>query len=727
MERTDLRMPALALAAWAGGLCGGLLPGWVALAAVVVGLALAGVRRSLALAAAALVLAAVAASALLREAQLERAPVTELAGQRAQVSAEGVVVSDPRATHGFEEGVAVRVSLRELTGRGATHRLRAPVLVFGDQTWADVRLGARVRLDGRLAPADGTDVAAVLGATGEPEPVSGPDVWWRAAEAVRGSLRDSVAQRPADQRALVPALVVGDDAALDPQLGEDFRATGMTHLLAVSGTNLTLVVGFLLVLGRWCGVRGRAHYVVGAVGIVGFVLLARTEPSVVRAAAMGAVALVGMGVDGRRRGPRALGVAVLTLLLLDPGLATTVGFALSAVATAGILLVAPGLRDALARWLPRWVAEAVAIPLAAQLACTPLVAAISSQVSLVAVAANLAAAPAVGPATVLGLAGGLVGLVAEPVGRLLGAGAGWCAAWLVEIARQGAALPVPAVDWGTTPWALALLTVLVVALTLVLPTLLRRPATGLGCGCLVAVLVLVRIPVAGWPPDGWVVVACDVGQGDALAVQTGPGSAVVVDAGPDPALVDRCLDRLGVERVPLLVLTHPHADHVDGTAGVVEGREVGEVETHDDTAYGVARTVGEATLQVLWPPPGHVVDNPNDASVVLLVEVRGVRVLLTGDVEPPSQLALQRTWPDLAVDVVKVPHHGSRFQDTDWLLGLGASVAVVSAGADNDYGHPAPETLAAFEGAGVDLLRTDLDGDVAVVVEDGGIAVATTR
>ena len=437
--------------------------------------------------------------------------------------------------------------------------------------------------------------------------------------------------------------------------------------------------------------------------------------------------LVGMGVDGRRRGPRALGVAVVALLLLDPGLATTVGFALSAVATAGILLVAPGLRDALARWLPRWVAEAVAVPLAAQLACTPLVAAISGQVSLVAVAANLAAAPAVGPATVLGLAGGLVGLAAEPVGRLLGAGAGWCAAWLVEVARRGAALPVPAVDWGTSPWALALLTVLVVALTLLLPTVLRRPATGLGCGCLVAVLVLVRMPVAGWPPAGWVVVACDVGQGDALAVHTGPGSAVVVDAGPDAALVDRCLDRLGVERVPLLVLTHPHADHVDGVAGVVEGRQVAQVETHTDTAYAATRTVGQATLQVLWPPPGHVVDNPNDASVVLLVEVRGVRVLLTGDIEPPSQLALQRTWPDLAVDVVKVPHHGSRFQDTDWLLGLGASVAMVSAGADNDYGHPAPETLAAFEGADVDVLRTDLDGDVAVVVEDGGIAVATTR
>ena len=727
MERTDLRMPALALAAWAGGLCGTLLPAWSGVVPVAAGLVLSAVRRSAALAAATLVLAAVAASAVLRQAQIEAAPVAGLAQQRAQVTGEGVVVADPRATHGFEEGVAVRVSLREVTGRGATHRLRASVLVFGDPGWADVRLGSRVRVEGRLAPAEGSHEAAVLTASAEPVTLAPPDAWWRAAEAVRASIRESVTGRPADQRALVPALVVGDDRELDPGLAEDFRATGMTHLLAVSGTNLTLVVGFLLVLGRWCGVRGRGHYVVGAVGIVGFVLLARTEPSVVRAAAMGTVALVGMGVDGRRRGPRALGVAVVVLLLIDPGLATTVGFALSAVATAGILLVAPGLRDALARWLPRWVAEAVAVPLAAQLACTPLVAAISGQVSVVAVAANLAAAPAVGPATVLGLAAGLAGLVAEPLGRVLGTVAGWSAAWLVEVAERGASVPLPAVGWGTGPWALALLTLLVVVLVVVLPPLLRRPSTGLGCGCLVAVLVLVRLPVAGWPPAGWVLVACDVGQGDALAVRTGPGSAVVVDTGPDPALVDRCLDRLGVEQVPLLVLTHPHADHVDGLPGVEEGRRVGAVETHDDAPYAATRVVGDATLQVLWPPPGQVVENPNDASVVLLVEVRGVRLLLTGDVEPPSQLALDRAWPGLAADVVKVPHHGSRFQDTDWLLGLGARLGLVSAGDDNDYGHPAPETLAALEGAGVDVHRTDLEGDVAVVVEDGGIAVATTR
>ena len=236
---------------------------------------------------------------------------------------------------------------------------------------------------------------------------------------------------------------------------DDFRTTGLTHLLAVSGTNLTLVVGFGLVVARWLRVRGRWLYVVGAAGIAGFVLVARAEPSVLRAAVMGTVALVGMGANGRDRGTRALGVATVVLLLLEPGLASAIGFALSVLATAGILLLAPGWRDALARWLPRWLAEAVAVPAAAQLACTPLIAAISGQVSLVAVLANLLAAPAVGPATVLGLLGGLLTLVAPPLGRLVGAGAGWCVAWIVEVARQMASLPTPAVGWGSGPVAIA--------------------------------------------------------------------------------------------------------------------------------------------------------------------------------------------------------------------------------------------------------------------------------
>jgi len=190
--------------------------------------------------------------------------------------------------------------------------------------------------------------------------------------------------------------------------------------------------------------------------------------------------------------------------------------------------------------------------------------------------------------------------------------------------------------------------------------------------------------------------------------------------------------------VPLLVLTHFHADHVDGLTGVYAGRRVGEVDVtsvRDPTeratyvagvagetvtaAYGSTRRVGDVTLQVLGPPPGvTAAGGPNNASVVLLVQVRGVRVLLTGDVEPEAQAALARAWPGLDVDVLKIPHHGSRFQDLGFLGGLHARVAIASVGADNDYGHPSPEVLDPLAGAGARVFRTDRDGTVVVVAGD---------
>ncbi|WP_240641429.1 ComEC/Rec2 family competence protein [Nocardioides ferulae] len=766
----DLRMPLLGAVAWAGALVAWLLPTWVAAAVVatLTPVAAVGLRRAprargggrpwrstgtATALGALLVLAAAVSVTLVRQHQVAGNPVAALAEQRAVVTVEATVTSDPRPlVGGFAERVLLRAEVRRVHGRGAAYALATPVLVIADPAWSDVALGSTVQASGRLDEADDGDLAAVLVAQGEPTVRAPPDVWWRAAGAVRGSLREAVAHRPAEQRALVPALVVGDDAAVGPDLAEDFRTTGLTHLLAVSGTNLTLLVGSLLVVGRWCGVRGRWTYLVGALGITGFVLLARTEPSVLRAAVMGAVALVGLGVNGRDRGLRTLGVAVVVLLLADPSLSVSPGFALSVLATAGILVLGPPWRDALARWLPRWAAEAIAVPAAAQLACTPVVAALSGEVSLVAVASNLLAAPAVGPATVLGLLAGLLGLVSDPVAQVVGTGAGWCVGWIVLVARWGADLPTAAIDWGTGPVALAALTALTVVIGVGGPWLLGRRSVGVACCLVAAAVVGLRPPSPGWPAAAWVVAMCDVGQGDALVLNAGHGAGVVVDAGPDPAAVDECLDRLDVARVPLLVLTHFHADHVDGLPGVLEGREVVAIETtsrldpaggvHEtlDTAleaglgptiapYGQTRTVGDVSLQVLWPTSPEPVAGPgdgsraNDDSVVLLAEVRGVRVLLTGDVEPPAQARLAAAYPDLAVDVLKLPHHGSSHQDLDWLASLSAAAVLVSVGADNDYGHPSGTVLDALESAGAAVHRTDLDGDVVVSGVPGQLEV----
>lgn len=747
-QRLDLRMPALGAAAWLGAIAGTQVTGvaLVLVLAAATGLAVAvgwwvgdaGARQALG----ALLLVALTAAgiAALHVARTAANPVADLAREGAAVTVEGTVTSDARTVQGgYADQLVWRLTVERVTGRGRTTTLRAPVLVLAAATSRPPPLGSTVRARGTLVASDGEDLAALLRARGDPEVLAEPGVWWRGAAHVRAGLRESVAHRPEAQRALVPALVSGDDAEVPVEVQDAFRTTGLTHLLAVSGTNLTLIVGFLLAVAGWARVRGRGLAVVAAAGIVGFVLLARTEPSVLRAAVMGTVGLLAMGVGGPHRALRALGGAVLVLVLVDPRLAVSAGFGLSVLATAGILLLAPRWRDALARWLPRWLAEAVAVPAAAQLACTPLVAAISGRVSLVAVVANLLAAPAVGPATVLGLAGGLLTLVWAPLGRLVGTLASWCVAWLVEVAERGAALPTAAVGWGTGPLALVVLTALTLAVAVSGPWVLRRPTTAVAAVVVMVVAVLVRPPTLGWPPGDWVLVACDVGQGDALAVRAGPRSAVVVDAGPDPAAVDRCLDDLGVEQVPLVVLTHFHADHVDGIEGVLRGREVGRVVTTtlldppggvhevEDAApstsvtAGTTYAVGGVRLQVLWPPPGPPETGPgdgstaNEASVVLLVETGGLRLLLTGDLEPEGQAALARALPGLEVDVLKLPHHGSAHQDEDWLLSLHAAVVLVSVGADNDYGHPAESALAPLREAGAEVARTDQRGDLAVL------------
>jgi len=664
------------------------------------------------------------------------------------------VRSDPVLARGRHASyVHLRAVLLEVSARGRQVRLRAPVVVIADASWAGVRLDSRLRVAGRLDRASGNDLAAVLIARGPPTVVARPGRLLAAVDRVRAGIREAVAPQPPAPRALVPALVDGDDGGLSDDVAADFRTTGLTHLLAVSGTNLTLIVGFLLVLARWVGVRARGLLAVGVLGVVGFVLLARTEPSVLRAAVMGSVALVGLGPGGRERGLRALGVAVVALLLVDPWLARSLGFALSVCATAGILLFAPPWRDALSRWLPRWAAEAFAVPLAAQLACTPLVAAVSGQVSLVAVGANLVVAWAVGPATVLGLLGGLLALAWLPLGQLVATPAAWCARWIVAVAQTGADLPIAAVAWAPGWFSLALLTVACGVVALTLGTILARRGLVVGFAGVLVVVLLVPLPTPGWPPRHWALVACDVGQGDGLVLNVGHHSAVVVDAGPDPHLMDRCLDRLGVKAVPLVVISHFHADHVDGLPGVFPGRRVGRIETSpvpdpDGGArlvrsvaeragvpvravqYGESTVVGPVRWQVLGPVRLDYPDSdspPNDASVVMLVEVRGVRMLLMGDEERPSQADLRRTTTDLRADVLKVAHHGSSKQDADLVEGLGARLAVISVGVGNDYGHPAPSTLRLLRDAGMQVRRTDLDGDVAVVVDEDGRIRSVTR
>lgn len=766
----DLRLPVLAVVAWASALVTLLLPPWVPLTGLALGalLVLWAGRRPVAPGRGRrlggvtawgwwVMAVGVVLVALLRLDAVHDNPVAELARERAAVQLTLVTSSDPVLRDGrFGPVVLLRATVEEVTGRGERHQHRAPVLVLAGEEWSGVELGSTVSAAGRLGPARGDDLAGVLHPRGPPVLTQPAGAWWRGAEAVRGGVREAVAERPVAPRTLVPALVAGDDGAMPQQVVDDFQVAGLTHLLAVSGTNLTLVVGALLILARWAGVRARGLLVVGLLGVVGFVLLARTEPSVVRAAAMGTVGLLAMGQHGRRHGTRALAAAVVALLLWDPWWALSVGFALSVLATAGILWLAPGWRDRMCRWLPRWVAEAVSVPLAAQVACTPVVATLSGQVSLVAVAANLLAAPAVGPATVLGLAGGVLALVWSPLGASVARPGSWCAGWIVTVAEHAAALPTAAVPWPAGVVGIAALTVLSAVVALGLAPVLARRRLSLALATALVVVLVAPAPRApgwlspGWPPEGWVMVACDVGQGDGLVLRTRAGEAVVVDAGPDPDAIDRCLDRLGVRRVPLVLLTHFHADHVAGLEGVLRGREVAGVETTAlrepasgaelvdrvaasagvpvrEAAYAETRELGGLRWQVVSPSVTSVAEGANDASVVLLAESRGVRMLLLGDQEQPAQQRLLRELGDLPVDALKVAHHGSADHEPGLLRATSPELAVISVGAGNDYGHPAPSLLAGLRGVGAEVARTDQVGDLAVVATGAGVELASRR
>ncbi|MGL5857642.1 MAG: ComEC/Rec2 family competence protein [Angustibacter sp.] len=748
---------------------------------------------------------AVVLAAALHQARSQEGQLLWLAHEAATVSAVGTVSGDPQPvrSRGDEraERVFVQVRVQSVQGRGRGSRAWGRIVVFGSSSWTSVRRGERVRFTGRLRPASpGEDVVATLAARGPPDRLAVASLVARVAEHVRAGLRTASTPLHPDARGLLPGLVVGDTSLQSADLQDDLRSTGLTHLSAVSGSNTTLVCALAFGLARVAGLGRRARVIGASLVLAGFVVLARPDPSVLRAAVMGAVGLLAV-VGGRRRiATGALAAAVLSLLALDPWMARSYGFSLSVLATLGLVISAEPWSNALSRWLPRWVAVALVVPLVAQVWCAPVLVLLTPWVSLSSWPANVLAAPLVAPATVLGLAAAVFSPVSSELAEALARVAGIPCHGIALIARSFAGW-----SWSRVPWfpgaagAGAMVVMLVAALGLLRwarsdvasPSATRQPWAGpdsvltvgteavraggwapragprrrrivLATVAAAAIAALAPLPHrlvrwsgAGWPGAGWAMVACDVGQGDALVLATAPGRAVLVDAGPDPRAIDSCLSRLAVRQLDAIVLTHFHADHVDGLLGALRGRRVGRiiVTIVDEPAAAARRvgalaarhrlpvervvdgstdTIGAVSWQVLWP--ARVVRDgsiANNASIVMLVRTRGVRLLLLGDIEPAAarQVAdrLRRDQSGAHVDVLKVAHHGSGRQDASLLAIARPRLAVISVGAGNDYGHPASSVIRSLTASGAAIARTDQHGDVAIGVDSGRLVLVTAR
>ncbi|MDQ4213137.1 ComEC/Rec2 family competence protein [Microbacterium sp. ASV81] len=637
-------------------------------------------------------------------------------------------------------------------------RLRVPVRIGvpADARSTTLGPGTVLRLTAQTKGTDpGERAALVLFAQGEVEHLSrgGP------IEVLAGDVRAAFIARsqrlPEPGSELLPGLAVGDVRAVSPDLDTAMKASGLSHLTAVSGSNLALVAGAGFGVVALLGGGRRIRVLVAATALAGFVVLVTPQPSVVRAAAMAGVAMLALLLGRPRAGLSVLLLAVTVLLLADPRLAAAPGFALSAAATAGLIVLAPPLARGLARWVPQPVALAIAVPLSAQLACGPIIALFAAQQSVVAVLANLLAEPASPIATVLGLFACLA-MPIPPLADLFAAAAWLPSAWIAQTATTTAALPLATIEApagiGT---ALVVTAVSAAVFWLIVPHPPLRPWLRVPAGGLIAVAVGAA---GGWAvlagpvtllqrPSDWSIAACDVGQGDAVLVRSA-GRTMLIDTGPDPDPLRRCLDGLGIARLDVLLLTHFDKDHAGAADALIGGADVvlhgpPGTASHErllgrlraggsrvvDAAAGMTGRLGGADWRVLWPrrdervfPPG------NDVGVIVEVEGGGVpRSVFLADLSAASQGMLRRIAHPHAYAVVKVAHHGSADQDPQLYADLRPALALISVGAGNDYGHPRQKTLDLLRSLRTPILRTDRRGTILVGQHDGSLRIWTER
>lgn len=600
-----------------------------------------------------------------------------------------------------------------------------------------------------------------------------------ALEGLRRSVAELLTRAlPEPQAGLATAMAIGLRDVVARDVSDDFRTAGLSHVVAISGWHIAMLGAVMSAL--LSGLSRRPRSVLVLLAIASYAVLAGASPGILRAAVMASVVIIARESGRRGQAAAALSLTCAGLLILDPKTITDIGFQLSAAATAGLLAWAAPLRDRLARRLPQqtpgWLLEALAVSLAAQAATLPIVLFHFGRLSLVAPLANLLVAPLVAPAMLLTavcvvcgaiIALGVPGLVLAPVtlvsALVIGA--------MVEIGRLTAGLPYANVE---LPEPFNMLGALASALAISLAVLrgrgrLRRsderpkrttnarsgwltPRRTAAVGGAVAMSVLLVVVTLARPDGRLHVTALDVGQGDAILVQGPTGGRVLIDAGPDP---DRLLALLDARipawdrRLDVVVLTHPHEDHVAGLALLLRRYRIGAIVESGmtgvgagDAAYrrelsGAGRTTKLVSagdrlwldgirMDVVWPRSiGVASATPqsgkeiNNTSIMLELGYGARRMLLTGDLEEevdPILLAdglAERAGDRL--DVLKVSHHGSRTATSDaFVKELRPRVALISVGSGNTYGHPSPATLARLESVGARVLRTDVDGVIDV-------------
>jgi competence protein ComEC len=638
-----------------------------------------------------------------------------------EVLVQGVVSSDPVETRPKVFGSRISTSkttfIMRLTAIPSETSLRIPVRVLIAQDLGLIP-GERIELVARIIESDERKIAALLlGKAGTLKSLHRPRAV-DSLEIVRTALREKADAIGGDSGALIPGMVIGDVSLQSSEFTTRMLNAGLSHLTAVSGANFAIVSAFLFTFIGFLIPNRRVQVITTVLGLAVFVLLVRPTPSVLRAAVMALVFLVAKLSGRKSAATNSLAIAISVLLLINPFQAFEAGFILSVLATSGLIFVAPLIARRIKG--PKILGELVSIPMAATLFCSPYLMFLSGGMNLSAVPLNIAAAPAVPFVTVIAFIATIVALPLPLLAEYLLFLANIGTSWIVFLAGLSKNAPT----FVSSP----IILILAVAALLLLRKINFRNKTLIAIP-IVVILALISVSQRlSFPGTHWRVGQCDVGQGDALLINLGRGNAALFDAGPDPKALDRCLDSFKVKSILLVVISHSHADHYLGLSDV-GGRYIGEVWSNRsapslgaftgpvrEVKAGDRARVGDISIEFLWPESGTEEFAPvdgdgsaeNNRSLVALVELAGKRILITGDIEPGAQQAILNRIPNL--DLMKVPHHGSRHQDL--ALFQSAEIFLISVG-NNSYGHPDEGLISHLASLGR-VFRTDKDGAISL-------------
>ena len=658
-----------------------------------------------------------------RIASLEQSVLRDLYGNSVEVTV--VVSTDAHAlaprvigTQFAEQSYSALVRVIEIRDGEHEYRLRSPArLISSEKEFKEILPGQEIRLQVLVQPSKEGRVAALLINKGSFVVQSQPSRWAKSLDRIRDGLR--AASGTGDSGALIPGMVLGDTSLQSATFKNEMRRSGLTHLVAVSGANFAIVSTFILYLMQFIFRKIPLRLGATAIFLIAFIALVRPSPSVLRAAAMAAVLLIAQGTHRGRDSLPALGFAIAAVVVADPWQVRDPGFALSVLATAGLLIAAPRLVEKFSTVMPKSLAIVIATPLAATLFCAPVIVAISGQLSLLSIVANVLVASAVAPITIVGFVAALISPVLPALSQLLL----WCVKPLAAFVAWVASVIS---DYSVISLATGAKSFFLVASVIALGYFLNRKIVITGLLILIAISWLLRFPGGDWQ-----VANCDVGQGDSMVVNLGDHRAIVIDTGPDPIAEDRCLHQLGVKTIELLILTHVHADHVGGVDGAIRDRTV-MTQWFGNVRAGTRATIhsdrGPVTVDVLWPQ-GQWADeqtsDPNNSSIAIVLRAPDFSLFAGGDMEPESQSQIAGIVGH--VDIYKVCHHGSRFQDESFTRALSPAISVISVGAGNSYGHPAPETIQSLTRLGSRVLRTDLDGAIAIRANRQRFRIRTSK